>query len=106
VPSLHAILECSSVWSVQTLTKRGAHTQVSVAALPPYVSLATAESILFVGKAVRVLRQGSKFGSLAEPMQELYNMDDVDARLHGLQLAEEMHPLEFEHAIESIRAKV
>eukprot|EP00884_Botryococcus_braunii_P020473 jgi/Botrbrau1/7109/Bobra.0165s0127.1 len=78
--------------------------KVSVAALPPYVNLATAESILFVGKAVRVLRQGSS--STLEPKHNLCDMTEVDARLHSLQLCDELHPLEFEHAIESIRAKV
>lgn len=80
--------------------------QVSMAALPPYVSLATAESILFVGKAVRVLRQGSTSSSSVEPKHSLCDMSDVDARLHALQLAEELHPLEFEHVLESIRSKV
>lgn len=40
-----------------TLHKPAMPLQVAVAAVPPGISLATAEAVLFIGKAVRILRQ-------------------------------------------------
>ncbi len=43
--------------------------QVAAAAVPPGISMATAEAVLFVGKAVRALRQPVSCGPSAGPLQ-------------------------------------
>ncbi len=43
--------------------------QVAAAAVPPGISMATAEAVLFVGKAVRALRQPAARGPSARPLQ-------------------------------------
>lgn len=80
--------------------------QVSVTALPPFLSLATAESILFVGKAVRVLRQGRQAYDPLGGSAQLCDMKQADASLRALEQAEDLHPLDLEHSVEAIRRKV
>ena len=79
--------------------------QVSVAALPPQVSVLIAESILFIGKAVRVLQQPPG----AARRHDLLPQSDVAAfsgALHRLQQQQLFNQMEFERTVEAIRTKV
>ena len=79
--------------------------QVSVAALPPQVSVPIAESILFIGKAVRVLQQPPG----AARRHALLPQSDVAAfsgALHRLQQQQLFNQMEFERTVEAIRTKV
>jgi hypothetical protein len=71
--------------------------QVSVTALPPGVSLTTADTILFIGKAVRVLKQpvvaaaaAARSGQALQASSELLSFCDA---LHELQQREEFRYL-------------
>ena len=76
-----------------------------MAALPPQVSVPIAESILFIGKAVRVLQQPPG----AARRHDLLPQSDVaafSAALHRLQQQQLFNQMEFERTVEAIRTKV
>ena len=79
--------------------------QVSIQALPPNVSVSIAESILFVGKAVRVLQRPT--GPLKS--HDLLPQSDVISfaqALRHLQHQEVFDQIGFERTVELIRTKV
>lgn len=79
--------------------------QVSMQALPPHVSVSIAESILFVGKAVRVLQRPT--GPLKS--HDLLPQSDAISfaqALRQLQQQEVFDQIGFEHTVDVIRTKV
>lgn len=77
-----------------------------MAALPPGVSLAAAEAILFTGKAVRVLKQPMSAAASHQALRAHGEVLGFAAALQGLQAAEAFRPADFELAVETMRAKV
>lgn len=73
--------------------------------MPPQVPLAVAQSVLFVGKAVRILRNyssGTASEELLPPEDELA----FSTALQQLQQCSEFDQLAFEAVVEGIRRKV
>lgn len=79
--------------------------QVSMQALPPNVSVTIAESILFVGKAVRVLQRPT--GPLkSHDLLPQRDANDFAQALRQLQQQEVFDQIGFECTVETIRTKV
>lgn len=79
---------------------------VSLADLPPAVSLPTAEAVLFIGKAVRVLKQPMSSAALHQALRAHAEILGFSQALHRLQAAEAFSAVQFDHCIETMRAKV
>lgn len=77
-----------------------------MATLPPGVSLAAAEAILFTGKAVRVLKQPMSAAASHQALRAHGEVLGFAAALQELQAAEVFRPADFELAVETMRAKV
>ncbi|KAG1679668.1 hypothetical protein FOA52_006185 [Chlamydomonas sp. UWO 241] len=79
--------------------------RVDVGRLPLYVSPEVASTVLFVGKAVRLLKAPT--GTFAD-QQLLSNSDTLEfvTALRELQLAPTFQRVAFEHTVEAIRSKV
>jgi len=84
--------------------------RISLEMLPACVMLPVAETILFIGRAVRVLRRPSKkfLGNNREGVLLLPedDMQQASAALAKLQAAPQFHRISFERTVESIRAMV
>ncbi|KAL4434808.1 hypothetical protein ABPG77_005335 [Micractinium sp. CCAP 211/92] len=80
--------------------------QVSLSDLPPDVSLPTAEAVLFIGKAVRVLKQPMSSAASHQALRAHAEILGFSQTLHRLQAAEDFSAAQFDHCIESMRAKV
>jgi hypothetical protein len=80
--------------------------QVSITDLPPDISLPTAEAVLFIGKAVRVLKQPMSAAASHQALHAHAQILGFSQALHRLQQQEEFSSLHFEHCVESMRAKV
>lgn len=80
--------------------------QVSLAAIPPGVSLSTAEAVLFVGKAVRILlRPGTTPTSVAAP-PAAPDLAEFTATVWRLQRQVAFSHLELERAVSEVHSKV
>ncbi|KAK9868295.1 hypothetical protein WJX84_009043, partial [Apatococcus fuscideae] len=79
--------------------------QVRMAALPPLITLKTAESILFIGKAVRVL-QRSKVHLPGPPLLTQADLAAFAEALQALQAAPALNRTHLEQTIEDIRTAV
>ncbi|KAL4856683.1 Gamma-tubulin complex component 4 [Chlorella vulgaris] len=79
--------------------------EVSITDLPPDVSLPTAEAVLFIGKAVRVLKQPMSAAASHQALHAHAQILGFSQALHRLQQQEEFSSLHFEHCVESMRAK-
>ena len=83
-----------------------AHLQVSLAALPPGISLPAAEALLFVGKAVRILaRPGTPSATAAAPPTTL-DFGGFRAALRRLQRQAAFSHLELERAVTDVHSMV
>ena len=80
--------------------------QVSLAALPPDVSLPTAEAVLFIGKAVRVLKQPMSSAASHQALRAHAEILGFARALHALRAAEAPSAVQFDHCVETMRAKV
>lgn len=80
--------------------------QVSLAALPPGVSLTTAESVLFVGKAVRVLLRPGGAPRLEAPPPRAPDLHAFAAAVRRLQLQATFSQLELDRAVSDVHSKV
>ncbi|EFN52335.1 hypothetical protein CHLNCDRAFT_58938 [Chlorella variabilis] len=80
--------------------------QVSLADLPPDVSLPTAEAVLFVGKAVRVLKQPMSSAASHQALHAHAQILAFAHDLHRLQRQEAASAAQLEHCVESLRSKV
>ena len=83
----------------------GCDGQVKIAALPPLISLKTAESILFIGKAVQVL-QASRSHLPGSPLLTQTDLATFASALRDLQAATQLNRTHLEHTIEDIRTAV
>lgn len=95
---LMSFLKLSFQWSISL-------GQVAVEQLPPEVSVGAAESVLFAGKAVRVLRQPSKAameGCLL-PAEDALNIAEAIRRLQNQPV---FNGIAFERMVEGVRGKV
>ncbi len=79
--------------------------QVRMAALPPLISLKVAESILFIGKAVRML-QASKSHLAGPPLLTQTDLAAFSDALQRLQASPTLNRTQLEHTIEDIRSTV
>lgn len=75
-------------------------------ALPPGVSLPTAETALFIGKAVRVLRQPMSAAASHQALRAHAEILGFSQALRALQRQEAFSAVQFDHCIETMRAKV
>ena len=80
--------------------------QVCLSDLPPDVSLPTAEAVLFIGKAVRVLKQPMSSAASHQALRAHAEILGFSQALHSLQAAEGFGAAQFDHCIEMMRAKV
>ncbi|PRW61252.1 gamma-tubulin complex component 4-like protein [Chlorella sorokiniana] len=74
--------------------------------LPPGVSLPTAETVLFIGKAVRVLRQPMSAAASHQALRAHAEILGFSQALRALQRQEAFSAVQFDHCIETMRAKV
>jgi hypothetical protein len=79
---------------------------VALAELPPDVSLPTAETVLFIGKAVRVLKQPMSSAASHQALRAHAEILGFSQALHRLQRQEAFSAVQFDHCIEAMRAKV
>lgn len=86
---------------------------ISLDMLPEYIPMHVAESILFAGKAIRVLRNpSSAFRSadarhkklMADELLPQLEADKIESMLKNLKESSEFHKRSFEGAVDSIRA--
>ncbi|CAL5227089.1 g9995 [Coccomyxa viridis] len=77
-------------------------------ALPPYISKDTAESILFIGKAVRVLKQSASSRRPSGEMSALLSMitESWTKELRQIQSSALFHRLDLERVISSMQTQV
>jgi gamma-tubulin complex component 4 len=80
--------------------------QISLRSLPPGVTLQTAEAILFVGKAVRVLKQPMSAAVSAEALKAHTEILSFADALRRLKNADRWRQIELEALIEGMRARV
>jgi len=81
--------------------------KISLQALPSGVSVALAETVLFVGRAVRVLRRPSAaFERHSQTLLPETAMREAAASFATLQAAPEFHRLSLERTVESVRVTV
>lgn len=74
--------------------------------LPPGVSLPTAETVLFIGKAVRVLRQPMSAAASHQALRAHAEILGFSQALRALQRQEAFSAVQFDRCIETMRAKV
>lgn len=80
--------------------------RVSLADLPSSVDLPTAESILFIGKAVRVLRQPTTMAASDYVLRAHTEVLAFSSVLQDIQKQNTLLPVAFQRAIDNMRAKV
>lgn len=80
--------------------------QISIQSLPPGVTLQTAETILFIGKAVRVLKQPMSATVSAEALRAHTEILSFADALRRLKNADRWRQIELEALIEGMRARV
>eukprot|EP00887_Chlorella_sp_A99_P007191 scaffold2.g7191.t1 len=88
------------------LLKWHAGYEVALSALPPEVPLATAEAVLFVGKAVRVLMQPMSAAASQQALAAHAEILGFAAPLRALQRAEAFSGPALERCVEGMRARV
>ena len=79
---------------------------MALSELPPDVSLPTAETVLFIGKAVRVLKQPMSSAASHQALRAHAEVLGFSQALHRLQRQEALSAVQFDHCIETMRAKV
>ncbi len=98
---------CSQLWaSLEVMLGFTPAPQVSLSDLPPDVSLPTAEAVLFIGKAVRVLKQPMSSAASHQALRAHAEILGFSQALHRLQAAEDFSAAQFDHCIETMRAQV
>ena len=70
------------------------------------MSVPTAETVLFIGMAVRVLKQPMSSAASHQALRAHAEILGFSAALRALQQAEAFSPVHFDHCIETMRAKV
>jgi gamma-tubulin complex component 4 len=80
--------------------------QISTRSLPPGVTLQTAETILFIGKAVRVLKQPMSAAVSAEALRAHTEILSFADALRRLKNADRWRQIELEALIEGMRTRV
>lgn len=68
--------------------------------------MTTAETVLFIGKAVRSLKQPMSSAASRQALHAHAEILGFSQALHVLQRAESFSAVHFEHCIEQLRAKV
>ncbi|KAK9803977.1 hypothetical protein WJX72_009639 [[Myrmecia] bisecta] len=105
-PAEEDAFEQAGAWSSHSANAYEWHKgyQVAVAELPPHITLSTAESILFVGKAVQVLQQppGAVGAHGLLPQNDALAFADA---LRTLQQQPSFNQNDFERTVEAIRVK-